>query len=305
MSTPFFKIYKFLFILVVSLSCFYFFETPLFLEAAFAEGTDSSNDVDDVKKKDITTPLEEKTRLQKIGDTAWDYKWWILSATIVITTVIISVIFFNTGTPLEPTVSPTPPMVDEAPTLASLTRDEIQIFANLLNNPQLPATTKIFIENISNVSKMSLEAAARLPQDACLDKAFFGEAGSINLTGTIIQLKDSSIEAFRVYPATPTLLSDSKGPFIYGDDPSTAYWISHAKSIFPALSDSNLDPLSFTLQYHKVALVDPINLTYAYYHQIDVVPTNAEALATPFETHLSERVLKVFIFKDNESGWNH
>ncbi len=298
-------------ILMFSFSCFYIFGTPLFLEAAFAEGTDSSNavnvadddDDDVIKKKEVEET--EKTFLQKIGDIIWNYKWYILSATFV---TIIIIAYLNSGSAIDPGVVPTQHAVDEVTQsvkLESLTKTEIQSFANLLNNPELPADTKIFVENISNFSKMSIDAASRLPQEVCLEKVFFGEAENINLTGTIITLNDSTIEAFRVYPATPTLLSASKGPFLYGYDPSTAYWISHAKSIFPALSDGRLDPLSFTLQYHKIALVDPINLTYTYYHQIDVLPTNVETLSTPFETHLSERVLKAFIFKDNEAAWSH
>jgi len=60
--------------------------------------------------------------------------------------------------------------------------------------------------------------------------------------------------------------------------------------------------MACTLQYHKVALVDPVSMTYTYYHQVDIVPINSEALSTPFETHLSERVIKSFLFKDNEAG---
>jgi len=186
----------------------------------------------------------------------------------------------------------------------------------LVTNPNLP-DPKYFVEDLSGF-KQNLQVAAQLPEHFQATKVFFETPESKQLTGLLVNDGAGGTLPFRVYPAKPILLADAhhpvfdvaavnapsvivapSTPFLYAEDPSTSYWIQHAVEAYPMLAD--MHP-SLMLQYQKVALVDPMTLEYAYFHQVSVVPVNVEALSTPYETHLDARLLKVFFFKDNEAG---
>jgi len=126
--------------------------------------------------------------------------------------------------------------VPETSQKLDLTRERIQVYANILNNPLLPPDPKLFIEDLPNLSTMSSQEIARLPDSYEVTKAFFSEAQRLNVTGVLLELPDSTILPFRVYPAMPNLLAEvgnpifntsniqpPESPFLYANDPSMFY----------------------------------------------------------------------------------
>ena len=285
---------KFLVIGFVSASCFYFFETTLFLETVFAEESSSAEKEANATTKDSSKIKEDPSLIKKVAYFVWDYKWIILVSLTFI--IFISYAAYQG----DPSVADQMRGVAVDPNLPA-TSNEIRYFEEFAKETFQEAPDKAAGWPTKFVASNSEIFA---PNDIYLHSPIVVAPNTLNSV-----TNDLAGPIYRVYPCKPILHADNLtlgNSWGWSHDPSSAYWIAEANKIFPTvimkhfeLSDPNL-----ILSYQKVALVEPTTLNYAFYHRVSIHPITDVELSNVYETTFKGSNLKSVYMKDNESAWS-
>ena len=277
----------------VSVSCFYFFETTLFLETVFAEESSSSETEANSSTKDASKIKENQGLIKKVAYFVWDYKWIVL---VSLTFIIFVSYAAYQG---DPSVADQMRGVAVDPNLPA-TSNEIRYFEEFAKGT--------FQETSARAAGWPTKFVASnfeifAPNDVYLHSPIVVAPNTLNpvtneLAGPI----------YRVYPCKPLLHADDiqiGNSWGWSQDPSSAFWIAEANKVFPTeipkhfeLSDPNI-----ILSYQKVALVEPNTLNYAFYHRVSIHPITDAELSNVYETTFKGSNLKSVYMKDNEAGF--
>lgn len=326
---------------LISLTFFYFFETPLLWEAAFAEELSNSSETSDkaeVEKK------EEVSVLQKIGFTLWSYKWTILTISLLIPVFYIFFTFTGDGNAsaevgkIGAIHSSYAPNIQER--LLAFTEwsefpsdvkffEDIPSFKNtFLHSPddfpaKITAGPQIYSDaNLQNVVAMCSEvrnpatgnhigapymvyAAKPILHAEAINPVFSDQ--SILTAGRVI-VPYNTVIAQSLQNVTHNIPELASNPWGYSNDPALQSLIKKGIDEFGLLELHFAEEPKIELQlcYQKVVLIDPHTLHYSYYHQFSIRPTNIEAMSTPLQTDFPGKMLKAFYLKDTEfSVWEN
>lgn len=91
------------FYLVSSLLMFYFFEIPFLFETVLAE--ELAADTADKKVESPVAESQQKTS-KSYGDILWEYRWYLLGASLVIISSVVLVVYLSSGSTPPPLLMP-------------------------------------------------------------------------------------------------------------------------------------------------------------------------------------------------------